>query len=167
MLMLVTGGAGFIGSHIVDEALRQGVGVRVLDSLRPGRARRRRSARTAGRCRADRGRRARRVDRPQSAGRGRRPSPGREQAGWGCSLADAADYTDSNVTGTAVLLTAMAEAGVSRLVLASSMVVYGEGRYEGPDGPIRPLGVGRGRIQHAGWFEPVDAAGRAVMTSPR
>lgn len=161
MLMLVTGGAGFIGSHIVDEALRQGVGVRVLDSLRPdvhaadarpelpdgvelivGDVRDARTVRGAL-TGVD-------VVCHQAA-----------KVGLGVSLADAADYTDSNVTGTAVLLTAMAEVGVSRLVLASSMVVYGEGRYEGPDGPIRPPARAEADLR-AGRFEPLDAAGRAL-----
>jgi dTDP-L-rhamnose 4-epimerase len=50
--------------------------------------------------------------------------------GHGVSPADAPDYVLHNDLGTAVLLAAMHEAGVHRLVLASSMVVYGEGRYE-------------------------------------
>ena len=120
MLMLVTGGAGFIGSHIVDEALRQGVGVRVLDSLRP-------DVHAADA----------RPELPDGVelivGDVRDASTVRSvlagvdvvchqaaKVGLGVSLADAADYTDSNVTGTAVLLTAMAEVGVSRLVLATA-----------------------------------------------
>jgi dTDP-L-rhamnose 4-epimerase len=47
-------------------------------------------------------------------------------------IADLPDYAGSNVTGTAELLAGMARAGVGRLVLASSMVVYGEGRYACP-----------------------------------
>ncbi len=49
--------------------------------------------------------------------------------GHGVSPADAPDYAAHNVVGTAVLLAAMHAAGVRRLVLAGSMVVYGEGRY--------------------------------------
>ncbi|MBF6176558.1 NAD-dependent epimerase/dehydratase family protein [Nocardia blacklockiae] len=49
--------------------------------------------------------------------------------GAGVSAADAPAYASHNDLGTAVLLAAMARAGVRRLVLASSMVVYGEGRY--------------------------------------
>ncbi|MFF0011842.1 NAD-dependent epimerase/dehydratase family protein [Streptomyces sp. NPDC005374] len=49
--------------------------------------------------------------------------------GLGVDFADAPQYVSHNDVGTAVLLAAMAEAGVRRLVLAGSMVVYGEGRY--------------------------------------
>lgn len=49
--------------------------------------------------------------------------------GAGVTVADLPAYAGINDLGTAVLLAAMTEAGVDRLVLASSMVVYGEGRY--------------------------------------
>ncbi len=48
--------------------------------------------------------------------------------GAGVTVADLPDYAGHNDLGTAVLLAAMHEAGVDRLVLASSMVVYGEGQ---------------------------------------
>ncbi|MFF3571562.1 NAD-dependent epimerase/dehydratase family protein [Nocardia jiangxiensis] len=54
--------------------------------------------------------------------------------GAGVSAADAPAYASHNDLGTAVLLAAMAETGVRRLVLASSMVVYGEGRYRTAEG---------------------------------
>jgi dTDP-L-rhamnose 4-epimerase len=53
--------------------------------------------------------------------------------GAGVRVGDLPDYAGHNDLGTAVLLAAMHEAGVSRLVLASSMVVYGEGRYSCPE----------------------------------
>jgi dTDP-L-rhamnose 4-epimerase len=49
--------------------------------------------------------------------------------GAGVTVADLPAYASHNDLGTAALLAAMHEAGVDRLVLASSMVVYGEGRY--------------------------------------
>jgi dTDP-L-rhamnose 4-epimerase len=49
--------------------------------------------------------------------------------GLGVSATDAPKYASHNVLGTATLLSAMARTGVGRLVVASSMVVYGEGRY--------------------------------------
>lgn len=52
--------------------------------------------------------------------------------GAGVTVADLPSYAGVNDLGTAVLLAAMHEAGVDRLVLASSMVVYGEGRYTCP-----------------------------------
>lgn len=60
--------------------------------------------------------------------------------GAGVDAADAPSYGSHNDYGTAVLLAAMFEAGCSRLVLASSMVVYGQGGYDCPEhGPVEPL----------------------------
>ena len=74
--------------------------------------------------------------------------------GLGVSLADLPLYADVNVTGTAVLLDAMGRREVSRLVLSSSMVVYGEGAYECPcDGGVRPLPRAAADLE-AGVFEP-------------
>jgi dTDP-L-rhamnose 4-epimerase len=53
--------------------------------------------------------------------------------GAGVKVRDLPDYAGHNDLGTAALLAAMHEAGVDRLVLASSMVVYGEGRYTCPE----------------------------------
>jgi dTDP-L-rhamnose 4-epimerase len=53
--------------------------------------------------------------------------------GAGVRVADLPAYAAHNDLGTAALLAAMHEAGVDRLVLASSMVVYGEGRYTCPE----------------------------------
>ncbi|MFW6774078.1 NAD-dependent epimerase/dehydratase family protein [Nocardioides sp. CPCC 205120] len=73
--------------------------------------------------------------------------------GAGVRVADLPDYASHNDLGTAVLLAAMHEAGLDRLVLASSMVVYGEGRYTCPEHgdvspPPRPV-----RALEAGDFE--------------
>lgn len=67
---------------------------------------------------------------------------------------DAPDYVSHNDHGTAVLLAAAAEARVSRVVLASSMVVYGEGLGECADhGLVRPAPRRREDLD-AGDFEP-------------
>ncbi len=59
--------------------------------------------------------------------------------GAGVRVADLPDYASHNDLGTAALLAGMHDAGVDRLVLASSMVVYGEGRYACPEhGPHAP-----------------------------
>lgn len=61
------------------------------------------------------------------------------KVGLGVNVADLPDYASTNVYGTAVLLAAMAEHRVRRLVLASSMVVYGEGAYDCTShGRVRP-----------------------------
>lgn len=76
--------------------------------------------------------------------------------GAGVSAADAPAYASHNDLGTAVLLAAMAEAGVRRLVLASSMVVYGEGRYRTAGStPIVPVPRRREDLDR-GVFDHVD-----------
>ena len=75
--------------------------------------------------------------------------------GLGVDLADLPAYSDVNVTGTAVLLEAMGRSGVPRLVLASSMVVYGEGAYDCAEhGRVRPAPRGDVSDLDAGRFEP-------------
>jgi dTDP-L-rhamnose 4-epimerase len=58
--------------------------------------------------------------------------------GAGVTVADLPDYAAHNDLGTAALLAAMHEAGVHRMVLASSMVVYGEGRYACAEHGVQP-----------------------------
>jgi dTDP-L-rhamnose 4-epimerase len=61
------------------------------------------------------------------------------KVGLGVDLDDLPEYVSHNEYGTAVLLAAMARTGVQRLVLASSMVVYGEGGYTcAAHGSVRP-----------------------------
>jgi dTDP-L-rhamnose 4-epimerase len=73
--------------------------------------------------------------------------------GAGVDAADAPAYGGHNDFATTVLLAQMFAAGVRRLVLASSMVVYGQGRYACPDhGPVEPLPRRRADLD-AGIFE--------------
>jgi dTDP-L-rhamnose 4-epimerase len=73
--------------------------------------------------------------------------------GAGVNAADAPEYGSHNDFGTAVLLAQMFHAGVARLVLASSMVVYGQGRYQCREhGPVAPLPRRRADLD-AGVFE--------------
>jgi dTDP-L-rhamnose 4-epimerase len=73
--------------------------------------------------------------------------------GAGVNAADAPEYGSHNDFGTAVLLAQMFHAGVARLVLASSMVVYGQGRYHCREhGPVAPLPRRRADLD-AGVFE--------------
>jgi dTDP-L-rhamnose 4-epimerase len=74
--------------------------------------------------------------------------------GHGVDPSDAPGYAAHNDLGTAVLLAAMHRAGVGRLVLAGSMVVYGEGRYDcAVHGTVRPGPRQAGDVA-AGRFEP-------------
>ena len=74
--------------------------------------------------------------------------------GLGVDVQDMPEYAGINELGTAVLLAGMARADVGRLVLASSMVVYGEGRYECPVDGVVPAAPRRRADLDAGRFEP-------------
>src|SRR4051794_10910747 len=133
--VLVTGGAGFIGSYVVDQLLDAGNYVRVLDSLVPqvhGADRQRPSylARDAELIEGD-------VRDPQAV---RRALAGVDvvyhfaaRVGVGQSMYELAEYTSVNNLGTAVLLEAITERPIDRpierLIVASSMSLYGEGLY--------------------------------------
>ncbi|MFF8190541.1 NAD-dependent epimerase/dehydratase family protein [Streptomyces bobili] len=122
MRVLVTGGAGFIGSHVVDALRAHGHEPLVFDVREDPAADVRDPAAVADALAG--------VDAVchQAA-----------MVGLGNGVADAAEYVSRNDLGTAVLLAAMAGAGVRRLVLAGSMVVYGEGRYAcARHGVVRP-----------------------------
>jgi dTDP-L-rhamnose 4-epimerase len=156
MRILVTGGAGFIGSHVVDTLADRGHQVRVLDRLHP---------------RAHAGRPAYLRDDVEYLDAGLDPES-LERAldgvaavchqaamvGLGRGFADAPQYVRDNDLGTAELLAAIhrrpARARPGRLVLASSMVVYGEGAYRcGRDGPVRGGQRDPARLR-AGRYEP-------------
>lgn len=151
--ILVTGGAGFIGSQVTSALLAAGHRVSIIDSGLPaahpgtvpaevhGVPVRRADLRDAGAVAAA----LRGVDAVvhQAA-----------MVGMGLDLDDLPAYVGANDLGTAVLLAAMARAGVGRLVLAGSMVVYGEGGYACPaDGPVRPPARSSADLE-AGRFEP-------------
>jgi dTDP-L-rhamnose 4-epimerase len=126
----VTGGAGFIGSHVVKALTSAGHEVRVLDALLP-------CVHPGGLppFAADPGFEFLHGD-VRDAGTADEALRGvgavchlAAMVGLGVDFDDAPLYAGCNDLGTAVLLAAMARAGVGRLVLASSMVVYGEGAY--------------------------------------
>ena len=73
--------------------------------------------------------------------------------GAGVTVADLPLYAGNNDLGTATLLAAMARAGVSRLVQASSMVVYGEGRYVCPAHGVQAPAPRRVEALDAGHFD--------------
>ena len=136
MMILVTGGAGFIGGAIVAEVLDRGLDVRVLDSVRSDVH----GADPILDPRVDFVRADVRDEQSLAAALDGVDVVCHQAAkvGLGVDFADAPDYVSSNDFGTAVLLAAMARSSVRRLVLASSMVVYGEGAHSGRHGLIRP-----------------------------
>ncbi|SBT52845.1 NAD-dependent epimerase/dehydratase family protein [Micromonospora auratinigra] len=153
MRILLTGAAGFIGSHVADLLADAGHRVVALDALLPeahGPAAPTWSARhqpVTGDVR-DGALLDRLLDGVDAV------CHQAAMVGHGLDPSDAPRYAAHNVLGTAELLAAMHRAGVDRLVLASSMVVYGEGRYHcGTHGVVRP-GRRRPADLAAGRYEP-------------
>lgn len=139
MRVLVTGGVGFIGSHVVDALVTSGNDVRVLDRLHPLAHSERPSYLNPA------------VDYRWASltdlAAARESVEGIDavchhaaMVGLGQAFADVDAYADDNDLGTARLLRALYETNFrGPLVLASSMVVYGEGRYQCPHhGPVQP-----------------------------
>jgi dTDP-L-rhamnose 4-epimerase len=136
--ILITGGAGFIGSHLGDALLREGYDVRAYDSLAP-------------QVHGELETRPVYLDDEIELVEGDVRDPERLQAalrgvdavfhlaatvGVGQSMYEIARYTAVNNIGTAVLLEALIKHPVERLIVASSMSIYGEGLYRAPDGRL-------------------------------
>jgi dTDP-L-rhamnose 4-epimerase len=138
--VLVTGGAGFIGSHLVDALLKRGHTVRVFDNLEPqvhGGLREQGvwPGYLAADCEKVLGD-VRDRDALRAALRGVDVVYHLAAAvGVGQSMYEIEHYVDVNCRGTAVLLDVLAntEHAVRKLVVASSMSIYGEGRYHCPE----------------------------------
>jgi dTDP-L-rhamnose 4-epimerase len=164
---LITGGAGFIGAHLAHELLQAGDHVRVIDAMLPqvhGDAARPdyldddvelingdvRDGDTVRRALSG-------VDRVVHLA---------ARVGVGQSMYEIAEYTSVNTEGTAVLLEALIEHPVQRLVVASSMSVYGEGLYVDRDGnAVTSAGRTRASLEDGRW-EPVDAHGDPLTPMP-
>jgi dTDP-L-rhamnose 4-epimerase len=160
--VLITGGAGFIGSHLADELLRAGHRVRALDSL---------------------------VD--QVHGEAQRPGYLDDEVelvsgdvrnvevvagalegidavvhlaarvGVAQSMYEPAEYAAANSAGTGVLLEALLERPVRKLLVASSMSIYGEGAYE----PVPAAERTREQLERGEW-EPRGAGGEELRPVP-
>ncbi|HEV7646731.1 MAG TPA: NAD-dependent epimerase/dehydratase family protein [Actinophytocola sp.] len=158
MRVLITGAAGFIGSHIAELLGERGHETVLLDNLLP------------------------KAHGPQATVEGVTVGDVRDAGllddllrgvdvvchqaavvGHGLDPADAPDYALHNDYGTAVLLAAMYRAGTSRLVLASSMVVYGEGRYTcASHGVVRPGPRLRSDLDGGRYEPPCPVCGAAL-----
>lgn len=165
MHLLITGGAGFIGQHVLSSALERGHDVRVLDSLRDDVHRGRRWIPPEG------------VEFHLGDVRDRnaidRALAGVDavihlaaKVGLGVDADDLPDYASSNDVGTATVVAAMARADVGLLTLASSMVVYGEGLgCCAEHGPVTP-GPREIDMLRNGQFEPpCPDCGRPLQTT--
>ncbi|MFL6161080.1 MAG: NAD-dependent epimerase/dehydratase family protein [Jatrophihabitantaceae bacterium] len=155
MRVLLTGGAGFIGRQVWAELLDRGHDVRVLDSLRADVHRGRPAEFTATLPAGEL-----LVADVRDADAVARALTGvaavchlAAKVGLGVDVADLPDFASSNDYATAVLLAGMAQAGVRRLILASSMVVYGEGlgrcveHGDVSPAPRRPADLQAGRFE--------------------
>jgi dTDP-L-rhamnose 4-epimerase len=151
MRVLVTGGAGFIGRHVVQELAARGHAARVFDSFRADVHSSLPTENTKDVIVGD-------LRDPAALDRALHGIDSvihlAAKVGLGVDIGDMPDYSSSNDTGTAELLSAMARTKVTRLTLASSMVVYGEGfgRCAG-HGKVRP-GLRIETDLAAGRFEP-------------
>jgi dTDP-L-rhamnose 4-epimerase len=136
--VLVTGGAGFIGSHLVDDLLNHGYNVRVLDNL---------SEQIHGPSKQP----PQYLDKEAEliVGDVRNPSDISKalknidivihlaaSVGVGQSMYQIRDYMDVNTIGTSVLWEHLINKPVERMVVASSMSIYGEGYYRNSEGII-------------------------------
>jgi dTDP-L-rhamnose 4-epimerase len=167
MSTLITGGAGFIGAHLALQLVTAGEQVRVLDclheqvhpegarppylvgdvDLRVGDVRNPEDVRTA----------LAGVDRVVHLA---------ARVGVGQSMYEIAEYTSVNAEGTAVLLEALLEHPIERLVVASSMSIYGEGRYVDARGEdVQASARTRDRLQRGEW-EPIGPRGETLTPVP-
>jgi dTDP-L-rhamnose 4-epimerase len=166
--VLITGGAGFIGSHLADELLRQGYQVRVLDCLidQVHGPERRRPAYLDSEVEllvgdvCDRQAVDRALDGVDAV------FHFAAAVGVGQSMYELAHYTRVNNLGTAVLLEALIARPVQRLVVASSMSLYGEGLYRDAAGNTREAGERTLAQLKAGEWELKDENGRALEPVP-
>jgi dTDP-L-rhamnose 4-epimerase len=144
--ILITGGAGFIGSHVADELLEQGHHVRCLDNLSP-------------QVHGENAVRPEYLDPDVELIIGDIRDPETvhmalkgidsvfhfaSMVGVGQSMYEVKAYTDVNNLGTAVLMEELSRNRVEKLVVASSMSLYGEGLYKNARGEVvegseRPL----------------------------
>jgi dTDP-L-rhamnose 4-epimerase len=170
MRVLVTGGAGFIGSHLVDALVARGHAVRVLDSLEPqvhgAQGRAPEYANPAAELRVG-DVRDRTALRAALAGV---DAVFHQAAAVGVaqSMYEIERYVSANALGAAVLLEELVErrAQLRRVVVASSMSLYGEGAYRDADGAVAyPRLRPTAQLEARRW-ELEDARGRALSPLP-
>ncbi len=146
--VLITGGAGFIGSNLALKLIGKGYDVTVLDSLSEQIHGRDPEADSPlynsirGKVRFIKGSVASRGDWAEALEGAWAVVHLAAETGTGQSMYQIGRYTDVNIGGTSLMLDILAGGGhgVKRVVVASSRAIYGEGRYQAPDGSfVYPL----------------------------
>lgn len=166
--VLITGGAGFIGSHVTDELLNNGYDVRILDSL---------------------------VEQVHGPGQKRpdylhddaelvigdvRNQPLLKQSlegvdavfhfaarvGVGQSMYEIKEYMDVNTVGTSILLETLLDHPIEKLIVASSMSIYGEGLYENFAGKLIHQAERNHEQLAQGEWDPLDENGNQLKPVP-
>jgi len=169
--VLITGGAGFVGSHLADALLKDGCAVRALDSLAPlvhGRTRKPPAylAKDVAFVRGD----LRDRDAVRKAIRGVSVISHQAAAvSVAQSMYEIADYVEANSFGTAVLLDVLANEKhrVEKLVVASSVTIYGEGAYRcSRCGPVYPKVRPPSQLQARQWEMRCPSCGRPAQAIP-
>ncbi|MBB4066128.1 NAD-dependent epimerase/dehydratase family protein [Gellertiella hungarica] len=160
--ILVTGGCGFIGRHVTEELVGKGYEVRILDALID-------QVHADGEIAIPEGVELLRGDvRDREAVREALDGVDAvihlaAEVGVGQSMYEIARYVGGNDLGTAVLIEAMIGLPIRRIVVASSMSVYGEGLYQGPDGTRFNRIRRRPEWVRAGQWEPRGPNGEALQ----
>ena len=169
MRILVTGGAGFIGSHLVDALVLDGHTVRVLDSFEP-------QVHGGGRPEYLNGAAEYVEGDVRDRGALRRSLKGIEvvfheaaAVGVGQSMYEIEKYVSANTLGTGVLLDVLINDRVplKKLVVSSSMSIYGEGQYACPAcGPVAPSLRGVPQLSAHEWEMRCPSCGKTADPRP-
>ncbi|KNY24354.1 SDR family NAD(P)-dependent oxidoreductase [Methylobacterium sp. ARG-1] len=165
-IVLITGGAGFIGAHLSNALLKRDYQVRILDSL----------IEQVHGCGASAKQAAQGVEfirgDIRDASVVARAIEGVDsivhlaaEVGVGQSMYAVERYVSVNDCGTAVLFQQLIDRPVRRVVVASSMSIYGEGLYQARDGSIVQDAVRKSRRSGEPW-DPVDAHGHPLVPVP-
>ncbi len=165
--VLITGGAGFIGSHLANELLTHGYHVRVLDSLEdqvhPGGVKPLYLSRDVEFIRGD-------VCDADTVARSLKDIDAvchlAAAVGVGQSMYEITHYTAVNELGTAVLLEAMIGRDIGHLLVASSMSVYGEGLARHGNKPVEPPIRSAAQLKTGRWEIMIDGEELQPVPTP-
>ena len=168
MKVLITGGAGFIGSHVADELLSRGHQIRALDNLSS-------QVHGANTTRPEYLSSEVELIRADVRDRGtvRKALKGMDavfhfaaMVGVGQSMYQISEYTSVNNYGTSVLLQELIDRPIAQLTVASSMSLYGEGLYRDAAGNVQPISDRSIKQLRAGDWEPKGPDGQELFPVP-